>query len=198
MKPSPRSRATSRASAGSEAVTVTRAPDGISATDIRGPVAATMVRAWLVVMRRMASDSAPAAGDIGAESARHLDLHHGGVHGYLVHIDQVLPQGLEVHLRPISLRVGLEDAHDLRDRPKRSLPRRRRLHRGTRRCAPGKQRLVRRMVHRRVVHRLVERRTLRRGRRRGRRRGGGALGGNSRGREPERHDASQQQGACGT
>jgi hypothetical protein len=43
-------------------------------------------------------------------------LPDGGTECDLVHVDQVLAQRFEIHLRPIRTRVGFQQPNDLRDR----------------------------------------------------------------------------------
>src|SRR6185436_1560513 len=42
-------------------------------------------------------------------------------HGYLVHIDQMFAQRLNIDLRPVRGGIGLQDSHDLLDRAKNFL-----------------------------------------------------------------------------
>ena len=60
-------------------------------------------------------ERAPGAGDRDLQTP--LDLLRGGVGAQrdLVHVDKMLAQRFEIDLRPVGLRVGVEDLHDLLD-----------------------------------------------------------------------------------
>lgn len=58
---------------------------------------------------------AAGAAHVEDRAVRHLLDPHRRAHRDVVHIDQVLPQRLEVDLRPVGARVGVEDPHDLGD-----------------------------------------------------------------------------------
>ncbi len=60
---------------------------------------------------------APGAGHRDLEPAGYFSWDGAGLHGQLIHIDQVLAQPGEVDLGPVGLRIGFEDLHDFLDRP---------------------------------------------------------------------------------
>jgi hypothetical protein len=62
-------------------------------------------------------ERAPAAGDSDFQSAVYLLGCELVLQRDLVHVDQVLPQGFEIDLRPVGLGVGVEDADDSLARP---------------------------------------------------------------------------------
>ena len=61
-------------------------------------------------------ERAVAAGDDERGAALHRLAAHGGAQRDLIHIDQVLPQRLDVHLAPVGAWVCIEQLHDLGDR----------------------------------------------------------------------------------